>query len=118
MPEYRSKTSTHGRNMAGAPGLWRAPGVKDHDFGKPVCSLPNSFTPISPRHVGVRDGARPLGLQIAAARGRSPEFNTTPVAPAITANMKDTTAAAFTALALVNARGKGVAVVLEEVNAH
>lgn len=51
MPDYRSKTSTHGRNMAGARGLWRATGMKDEDFGKPIIAVVNSFTQFVPGHV-------------------------------------------------------------------
>lgn len=50
MPDYRSKTSTHGRNMAGARGLWRATGMKDEDFGKPIIAVVNSFTQFVPGH--------------------------------------------------------------------
>ena len=51
MPDYRSRTSTHGRNMAGARSLWRATGVKDGDFGKPIIAVVNSFTQFVPGHV-------------------------------------------------------------------
>jgi len=51
MPDYRSKTSTHGRNMAGARALWRATGVADSDFGKPIIAIANSFTQFVPGHV-------------------------------------------------------------------
>ena len=51
MPQYRSATSTHGRNMAGARALWRATGVKDSDFGKPIIAIANSFTPVSYTHL-------------------------------------------------------------------
>ena len=51
MPAYRSRTTTHGRNMAGARGLWRATGMKDADFGKPIIAVVNSFTQFVPGHV-------------------------------------------------------------------
>ena len=51
MPHYRSRTSTHGRNMAGARALWRATGMKDGDFGKPIIAVVNSFTPVSYTHL-------------------------------------------------------------------
>lgn len=54
MPDYRSKTSTHGRNMAGARGLWRATGMKDEDFGKPIIAVVNSFTQFVPGHVHLK----------------------------------------------------------------
>ena len=50
MPAYRSRTTTHGRNMAGARGLWRATGMKDSDFGKPIIAVVNSFTQFVPGH--------------------------------------------------------------------
>src|SRR5437868_6331741 len=55
MPDYRSKTSTHGRNMAGARALWRATGMKDADFKKPIIAIANSFTQFVPGHVHLRD---------------------------------------------------------------
>ena len=55
MPHYRSRTSTHGRNMAGARALWRATGMKDGDFGKPIIAVVNSFTQFVPGHVHLRD---------------------------------------------------------------
>ena len=55
MPHYRSRTSTHGRNMAGARALWRATGMKDDDFGKPIIAVVNSFTQFVPGHVHLRD---------------------------------------------------------------
>ncbi|MGE7417900.1 dihydroxy-acid dehydratase, partial [Methylobacterium tarhaniae] len=51
MPAYRSRTTTHGRNMAGARGLWRATGMTDADFGKPIIAVVNSFTQFVPGHV-------------------------------------------------------------------
>ena len=62
MPDYRSKTSTHGRNMAGARALWRATGMKDGDFGKPIIAVVNSFTQFVPGHVHLKDlGQRSRG---------------------------------------------------------
>ena len=55
MPAYRSRTTTHGRNMAGARGLWRATGMKDGDFGKPIIAVVNSFTQFVPGHVHLKD---------------------------------------------------------------
>ena len=55
MPVYRSRTTTHGRNMAGARGLWRATGMKDDDFGKPIIAIVNSFTQFVPGHVHLKD---------------------------------------------------------------
>ena len=76
MPRYRSATSTTGRNMAGARALWRATGVKDSDFGKPIIAIANSFTQFVPGHVGLRDVGRLVAAQIEAAGGIAKEFNT------------------------------------------
>ena len=76
MPQYRSATSTTGRNMAGARALWRATGVKDSDFGKPIIAIANSFTQFVPGHVGLRDVGRLVAKQIEAAGGIAKEFNT------------------------------------------
>ena len=76
MPHYRSATSTTGRNMAGARALWRATGVKDSDFGKPIIAIANSFTQFVPGHVGLRDVGRLVATQIEAAGGIAKEFNT------------------------------------------
>ncbi|WP_159813092.1 dihydroxy-acid dehydratase [Actinomyces sp. zg328] len=76
MPQYRSATSTSGRNMAGARALWRATGVKDSDFGKPIIAIANSFTEFVPGHVGLRDVGRRVARQIEAAGGIAKEFNT------------------------------------------
>ena len=76
MPQYRSATSTHGRNMAGARALWRATGVKDSDFGKPIIAIANSFTQFVPGHVGLRDVGRLVAKEIEAAGGLAKEFNT------------------------------------------
>ncbi|SPL70034.1 dihydroxy-acid dehydratase [Acinetobacter stercoris] len=76
MPDYRSKTSTHGRNMAGARGLWRATGMKDEDFGKPIIAVVNSFTQFVPGHVHLKDLGQMVAEQIHAAGGVAKEFNT------------------------------------------
>ncbi len=55
MPAYRSRTTTHGRNMAGARALWRATGMTDKDFGKPIIAVANSFTQFVPGHVHLKD---------------------------------------------------------------
>jgi len=76
MPAYRSRTSTHGRNMAGARGLWRATGMKDGDFGKPIIAVVNSFTQFVPGHVHLKDLGQLVARQIEAAGGVAKEFNT------------------------------------------
>src|SRR5512134_333138 len=76
MPKYRSRTSTEGRNMAGARALWRATGMKDGDFGKPIIAIANSFTQFVPGHVHLRDLGRLVGEEIEAAGGVAKEFNT------------------------------------------
>jgi len=76
MPEYRSKTSTHGRNMAGARALWRATGMKDGDFGKPIVAVVNSFTQFVPGHVHLKDLGQLVAREIEAAGGVAKEFNT------------------------------------------
>ena len=76
MPDYRSKTSTHGRNMAGARGLWRATGMKDGDFGKPIIAVVNSFTQFVPGHVHLKDLGQLVAREIEAAGGVAKEFNT------------------------------------------
>ncbi|MBK1835487.1 dihydroxy-acid dehydratase [Roseibacillus ishigakijimensis] len=76
MPEYRSRTTTHGRNMAGARGLWRATGVKDADFGKPIIAVVNSFTQFVPGHVHLKDLGQLVAREIEAAGGIAKEFNT------------------------------------------
>ena len=70
MPDYRSKTSTHGRNMAGARALWRATGMKDGDFGKPIIAVVNSFTQFVPGHVHLKDLGQLVAREIEAAFGR------------------------------------------------
>ena len=76
MPPYRSRTSTHGRNMAGARGLWRATGMKDGDFGKPIIAVVNSFTQFVPGHVHLKDLGQLVAREIEAAGGVAKEFNT------------------------------------------
>ena len=76
MPAYRSRTSTHGRNMAGARGLWRATGMKDADFGKPIIAIANSFTQFVPGHVHLKDLGQLVAGEIESAGGVAKEFNT------------------------------------------
>ncbi|MBG6038963.1 dihydroxy-acid dehydratase [Proteus cibarius] len=76
MPKYRSATTTHGRNMAGARALWRATGMTDADFGKPIIAVVNSFTQFVPGHVHLRDLGKLVAEQIEAAGGVAKEFNT------------------------------------------
>ncbi len=76
MPQYRSHTSTHGRNMAGARALWRATGMKDGDFGKPIIAVVNSFTQFVPGHVHLKDMGQLVAREIEAAGGIAKEFNT------------------------------------------
>ena len=76
MPPYRSRTTTHGRNMAGARGLWRATGMKDGDFGKPIIAMVNSFTQFVPGHVHLKDLGQLVAREIEKAGGVAKEFNT------------------------------------------
>ncbi|GHZ07297.1 dihydroxy-acid dehydratase [Vibrio cholerae] len=76
MPKYRSATTTHGRNMAGARALWRATGVKEEDFGKPIIAVVNSFTQFVPGHVHLKDLGQLVAREIEAAGGIAKEFNT------------------------------------------
>ncbi len=76
MPEYRSRTTTHGRNMAGARALWRATGMKDEDFDKPIIAIANSFTQFVPGHVHLKDLGQLVARQIEKAGGVAKEFNT------------------------------------------
>ena len=76
MPGYRSLTSTHGRNMAGARALWRATGVKEGDFGKPIIAVVNSFTQFVPGHVHLMELGQLVAREIEAAGGIAKEFNT------------------------------------------
>ena len=76
MPQYRSKTSTAGRNMAGARALWRATGMTDGDFEKPIIAVVNSFTQFVPGHVHLKDMGQLVAREIEAAGGVAKEFNT------------------------------------------
>jgi dihydroxy-acid dehydratase len=76
MISMRSRTTTHGRNMAGARGLWRATGMKEEDFGKPIVAVVNSFTQFVPGHVHLRDAGRIVAAEIERAGGVAREFNT------------------------------------------
>ena len=76
MPQYRSKTSTSGRNMAGARALWRATGMTDEDFNKPIIAIANSFTQFVPGHVHLKDLGQLVAREIEAAGGVAKEFNT------------------------------------------
>ncbi|WP_410013117.1 dihydroxy-acid dehydratase [Sodalis sp. C49] len=76
MPKYRSATTTHGRNMAGARALWRATGMTDDDFDKPIIAVVNSFTQFVPGHVHLRDLGKLVAEQIEASGGVAKEFNT------------------------------------------
>ena len=76
MPRYRSKTSTHGRNMAGARALWRATGMQEDDFGKPIIAIANSFTQFVPGHVHLKDLGQLVAREIEKAGGVAKEFNT------------------------------------------
>ncbi len=76
MPQYRSKTSTAGRNMAGARALWRATGMTDDDFQKPIIAIANSFTQFVPGHVHLKDMGQLVAREIERAGGVAKEFNT------------------------------------------
>jgi len=76
MPALRSRTTTHGRNMAGARGLWRATGMKDTDFGKPIVAIANSFTQFVPGHVHLKDLGQLVAAEIARAGAVAKEFDT------------------------------------------
>ena len=76
MPEYRSRTTTHGRNMAGARALWRATGMNDEDFNKPIIAIANSFTQFVPGHVHLKDLGQLVAREIEKAGGVAKEFNT------------------------------------------
>ncbi|QVL46187.1 MAG: dihydroxy-acid dehydratase [Methylophilaceae bacterium] len=76
MPQYRSRTTTHGRNMAGARALWRATGMKDGDFDKPIIAVANSFTQFVPGHVHLKDMGQLVARQIEKVGGVAKEFNT------------------------------------------
>ena len=76
MPQYRSRTTTSGRNMAGARALWRATGMKDEDFQKPIIAVANSFTQFVPGHVHLKDMGQLVAREIEKAGGVAKEFNT------------------------------------------
>ncbi len=76
MPAYRSRTSTHGRNMAGARALWRATGMQDGDFGKPIIAIANSFTQFVPGHVHLKDLGQMVAREVEQAGGVAKEFHT------------------------------------------
>ena len=76
MPKLRSATSTQGRNMAGARALWRATGMKENDFGKPIIAVVNSFTQFVPGHVHLKDMGQLVAAEIEKAGGVAKEFNT------------------------------------------
>jgi len=76
MPVYRSRTTTHGRNMAGARALWRATGTKEGDWDKPIIAIANSFTQFVPGHVHLKDMGQMVAREIEAAGGVAKEFNT------------------------------------------
>ncbi len=76
MPRYRSKTSTAGRNMAGARSLWRATGMRDEDFQKPIIAIANSFTQFVPGHVHLKDLGQLVAREIEESGGVAKEFNT------------------------------------------
>ncbi|MEJ2576258.1 MAG: dihydroxy-acid dehydratase [Gammaproteobacteria bacterium] len=76
MPQYRSRTTTHGRNMAGARALWRATGMQDGDFDKPIIAVANSFTQFVPGHVHLKDLGQLVAREIEKAGGVAKEFNT------------------------------------------
>ena len=76
MPKYRSHTTTQGRNMAGARALWRATGMKDGDFNKPIIAVVNSFTQFVPGHVHLKDLGQLVAREIEASGGVAKEFNT------------------------------------------
>jgi dihydroxy-acid dehydratase len=76
MPNYRSRTTTHGRNMAGARSLWRATGMQDGDFDKPIIAVANSFTQFVPGHVHLKDIGQLVAREIEKAGGVAKEFNT------------------------------------------
>src|SRR5512142_2128844 len=76
MPQYRSATTINGRNMAGARALWRATGVKDEDFGKPIVAIANSFTQFVPGHVHLKDLGQLVAREVEKAGGVAKEFDT------------------------------------------
>src|SRR3954447_19495153 len=76
MPEYRSRTTTHGRNMAGARALWRATGMTDDDFDKPIIAIANSYPQFVPGHVHLKDMGEIVAAKVAEAGGVAREFHT------------------------------------------
>ena len=76
MPEYRSRTTTHGRNQAGARALWRETGMKEGDFNKPMIAVVNSFTQFVPGHVHLKDMGQLVAREIENSGGVAKEFNT------------------------------------------
>jgi dihydroxy-acid dehydratase len=76
MPKYRSHTTTQGRNMAGARALWRATGMKDDDFDKPMIAIANSYTQFVPGHVHLKDMGDLVAAEIAKVGGIAREFHT------------------------------------------
>ena len=76
MPDYRSWTTTHGRNMAGARGLWRATGMTEGDWDKPIIAIVNSFTQFVPGHVHLKDLGQMVAREVESAGGVAKEFNT------------------------------------------
>ena len=76
MPEYRSRTTTHGRNQAGSRALWRATGMKEGDFNKPMIAVVNSFTQFVPGHVHLKDMGQLVAREIENSGGVAKEFNT------------------------------------------
>ena len=90
MPEYRSRTSTAGRNMAGARALWRATGMKDGDFEKPIIAVVNSFTQFVPGHVHLKDLGQLVAREIERAQVALPKSSTP--SQSMTALPWDTTA--------------------------
>src|SRR6201999_4009079 len=76
MPALRSRTPTPGRNRAGARGLWRATGMKDSDFGKPIVAIANSFTQFVPGHVHLKELGQLVAREIEKAGGVAKEFDT------------------------------------------
>ena len=76
MPRYRSHTTTQGRNMAGARALWRATGMTNADFDKPIIAIANSFTQFVPGHVHLKDMGQLVAREIEQAGGVAKEFNT------------------------------------------
>src|SRR3569832_522117 len=83
MPQYRSRSTTHGRIMAGARALWRATGMKNDDFGKPIIAVANSFTQFVPGHKHLKDLGQLVARELELASGVAKEFNPIAVAAGI-----------------------------------